>query len=610
MYKHAYNQEIITATLSGDIPTLTHYYEKGVDLNRITNAYGDTLIHIAIDSQNTNTLSTLLNWGLDVNQQNPNDGLSPLNLAACYGYTSYLDPLIGHGADFNTVDESNFTALMNAIWFENYQTANHLLTYEGVDVNIPAWGEITPLELAYLDNQWGTFNQIMAHPTFNPTYEFLMLQGTPLLEEISAKMISAGFDYDATVIEAFEVMRLFGLRYDLQGDFTLMALGKDGIFSFSFEGYFNHLGMVGFYHAYEDYQSNVINVTLLPDWAQGMFAQVHEALALSASTVDPQVLFDAYLSHKPILVQSGWEGHSIVFVIHEDRLYRCNRGHLSESNHGIEEYIIHKPDNLELDLIELMLDASGDPDFLQVDLIKTLGLEKVGVVETVMQTAGNCVWTSLEAGLEALMITSLLEMGMDSQSAHILAKQNYLLWENYDMTLSINELLEHSDFLIENNLYDDFLLMALEAHHQADNPYDVDRGQIILDALEDSDYWGSFEEQIGDTVYQYDHNIGNQSDYMQDYNSNMGNAEWLLNALGYYGWQLSSEDAQKAKEYHDFLIAIEAHETTEAPYALALHDIFSAPLLSNASLLTNMPHLMAPSFEHPMEHMEQQLLYA
>lgn len=571
-YGNVNNYDVIGACISNDVQQLEEYYLSGYDLNKAKTYYGDYLIHLSILLGHHETFNALLDWGVDIEKPTHSEGASALNLAASYGEISFILPLVEHGADLNSVDYTDFTPLMNAIWFEQYPTANYLLTFEGVDVNYISDYGINSLMIAYMDQEWNTVSAIINHTTFNPTMNYLNIVGMGL-DSLENYLLST-FDVDQDLVQNFEMIKLFGLRYDLGGEFVLISL-DDGISSYSYEGFFNFAGIHSFYHAYQDYQSNVIDNAQLPNWGQSMYATVSESLALSASTVDPYVFLSQYNQGNPILITSGWDGHSIVFVMHGDRLYRCNRGELSIDDHGIEEYIIHNPENLDANMIEHMLDANGSPDYYQHEVTELLGLEKVGVVQTPMQTVGNCVWTSIEAGLEALMITTLLEQGFDSEQAHALAKQNFLVWEGYDMNTSLLEIINHSDFLIENNLYDELLFAALDAHHDATNPHDVAIGVTILDQLTQPEYVEVFHSSITDLVFQYDHYAHIQTDYMMDYESQLGYFDAIFNPIGYYSWGMSSQDYELAKEYHDFLVACSQFDSLDQDYSLALEDIFA-----------------------------------
>ena len=565
------NKNIIDACYSENLVVLNNYYQLGIDLNNIYDNYGDGLLNISIFMDSPTLFNSFAQWGLDIESHNVYTGETPLHVAALMGYNQYISNLVSLGADVNSFDYTGFTPLLNAMWFMEYNTAEYLLTFDAVDVNLPSNYGLTPLILAYLDDEWQTIDSIINHPTYDATFNYLILADKAAYD-LLCYLEAQEKQGDLDIIEAFEAVKLLGLRYELDGEFSF---SNYDMLVFEFEGYGNQQGINAFNHAYQDYYDNIISHAVLPDWAGHVFATVYESIAFSAATFDAEAYLSRYLDHNPVLIPSGWDEHSIEFVLHGDRLYRCNRGYLGDEKYGIEEFIITKPENITADLIDFMLAANGSPDFLQHDLINVLGLEKVGQVETQPQLVGNCVWASLEAGFEALLITSLLETGLDSDSAHLLAKQNYLIWENYDLMLGLNELIQYEDILIENELYDNLLLQVLESSHDAANVYDVEKGKLILDILTEPEHYSLFDQAIGQYVNQYDLFSFQQISYMEEYETDLGNWDWLMNTTGAHALTLPADIYEKGNEYYQFLLACDSYDTSLNQTVLSLNDLFA-----------------------------------
>lgn len=595
--------EIIWACYENDLSTLKSYYQHGGNFDSVYDEFGDGVINLSIFLDQKSVFNQFLHWNLDVNHANLYTGETPLHIAALTGQTSYMKPLVEHGADLNAVDFSGFTPLLNAMFYLEYETAEYMLhAFDDVNVNIASDYGLSPLMLAYLDGEWSTIQAITEHPSYNATFNYIMLADTELYD-LADYLLAHDLQGDLNFLEAFEAVKLLGLRYEFDGTFSFTYFDDYGSVSFNFEGYGNHQGIQAFYDAYEHYYENIIQTADLPNWAQQAFSIVYDAIAFSASTFDANAYLNAYLHHQPVIIPSGWDEHSITFVLHDDRLYRCNRGYLGLENYGIEEFIITKPENITVDLLEIMLDAQGSSYYLQNVLPGVLGLEKVGQVETTMQTVGNCVWASLEAGFEALMITTLLDLGLDSDSAHLLAKQNYLLWEEYDLTLGLNELVTYADILAENDLYDGLLLKVLDSSHDASNLFDLDKGVVLLDVLTQPEHFDIFDQQIGQYVIQYNPYSFQQISYMENYkNDALGVMDWILNTVGLDNQLLPKDVYEKGNAYYEFLLACDQYAPTDNHTVLSLMDMFAQDSLFTLDLqsTSTLPliHNPLPDLDH------------
>lgn len=616
-----YDGLLVWACISQNIPLLQSYYAKGVDLNNVYDDMGDTLLQVAIKYNKPDSFNALIEMGVNVDEPSLLDGTTALNLAAIGNAQYYIPLLVELGADVNTQDDNGFTPLNNAILNQHYDVAEYFLTSPDVDVNIAGNG-VVPVLFAYGYDQWGIVDKIIEHPQYDATFTYIMIKDFNKISELTDYIKSSG-EVDEAMVALYDEAKLFALKYDIPGEFVLKNVDAHES-GFAFEGYSNTLGIEAIWHAYDQFYQQTKSNLGLPDWAINAFSSVHESLAFSKNCSDPNLYLAKIAAGDAVLITSGWNGHSIDVVIQGSHLYRCNRGEDSDGEHGIEEFIITKPENLTAPLIDLILNNAygGAPSVLQADLIETLGLQKIGEVQNPTQTAGNCVWTSLETGVEALFITTFLSMGMDVSTAHHLAKQTFLLWEDFEMDMVLNDLIIHPDLFIEYEILDDLLIGALENHHDHKNANDVQHGVVILDNLSEPTVFATFDEKIGQYVMEYDPTAYYKISYLEPYTPSW--SEYFWSYVYSPPKNLSPDEEALAKEYLDFLAACDAHQAQHPELILSYDDViyhevnnvlnqlFNGPIISDTpnnthheTVIMPEPYMISvPILEEHLSHQE------
>jgi hypothetical protein len=471
---------IFSAIVNENMSTLAFY--KDYDLNALDTHTNETFLQAAIRYNKPKVFDALVEYGINMNNASPLDGTTALHEAVRLDSTHFINQLVNLGANVNVQDSEGFTPLNHALSFEKYSFAEILLKVPGIDVNIPAANGATPIWYAFEYGNAALLNKIMNHSSFDPTFTQMLLKEYNLLE-LSGYLVSQGKGGDVTLVNAYSESKLFGLKFDLGGCMPLDNFLKHEYECFSFDGYYRNKGAIVLADSYNQFYSNVIENSEIPSWAGQAFISVKEAVDFSASIFDPAAYYEKMKRGELLIIPSGWEEHAITFVINKDTLYRCNRGDESDGIHGIEEFKITKLSNFNVELIEQMLNWQGESHYLQYDLIDILGLEKIGMVENPAQAAGNCVWTSLETSVEAAFISTFKELGIDNNTAHQLAKQSFIEWEEFDLTYTLKKVIDQKEMFIAADIYDDLLIRALEAHHNPNNEYDVQRGLFSLNEL-------------------------------------------------------------------------------------------------------------------------------
>lgn len=594
------NDLILYHAFTENIKELEKYYNQGVNFNNIYTEFYDGILHFVIDNNKPTTFNALINWGIDVNAPCLVDGAKPLNIVSYSGNLQFADPLIQNGANINAQDDMGFTPLLDSLWYEQDHVTNYFLSLDNVNVNIASFDGLSPLILSYADGKWEIVESITNHPTFDPTLNHILMLGSEL-DELVDYLNDKGLVGDLDILAAITEIKLLGLRYEFDGGFELNALSEYQLEPFGFEGYGNWSGIKAFARAYADYIAEVVGENKLPSWANELLLRMNDVFQHSASTKDPNDFYAKYLAGEPVLLTSGWDEHSISFVLHEDKLYRCNRGELGHDLYGVQAFLITEPENITVELFDIMLEAVGTPDYLQYDIIPLLGLVEVGGIEIPHQIVGNCVWASLEAAQQALSVSILLDMGVPWDDAITITQQSHDNWKQFDLEYSLNKVIQLQDILTENQIYDDLLIRVLDEHHDANDQHEIQRGVMILNEITQPELYDVFDESIGQHLVQYKpfefYNIEILADHYSDYYTIITDFAGLNQTKEFV------YDPDKAADYYDFLKACDKNTGVSSDYALTLHEIFSShgagmtqPLgiehSSEFMLLPNLPSIL------------------
>ncbi len=576
-------QMVIAACLSEDLSTLAVYHALGVDFNKIYDSNGFPLLHLAIFYNKPKTFTQLIEYGINIETTSLDGGTTALNWAAMINKPYYANQLIELGANINTRANDGYTPLNNALYFENYSLAKSLLKIPTIDVNIPNHEGLTPVYFAFTDKQWDVLESILTHPNYDATFNNIALSVFDLnaLHNYLDQHVN---DPHPDILEAFHIAKLFGFKFDFNGCLPLTQLHDTHQHAcFPYGGYSNRLGAYAMADSYHQFFDTIINDSHIPLWAYQAFVTVNDSLTFSANIFDPKSYYNKIVLGETVIVPTGWDGHSIVFVFHQDKLYRCNRGENSDGIHGIEEFIISKPTNLTESMISHMLTIKGTPQYLQYDIIDILGLQKVGEIENPTQIAGNCVWTSLEAGLEASLLANFMYQGVDSHTAHKLAKDSYNLWKEFDLTYTLKDAIEHQELLLENEIYDDILIKMLENHHNPTTELDIQNAIVALYELDKPSVFETFDQEIGQILIKYNPHSSNTISYMQMYTPSYSDylTYWLSKS------PLTLQEQIKAKEYYDFLKACDDYQQKNGHTVINLDEIINVSFSNSLDNLFN-----------------------
>lgn len=504
------------------------------------------------------------------------DGLTPLNRAALENKSDILIELIKQGADVNSRDNHGYTPLHNAIRYRHSSTANFLLEEGSIDVNIPSMKRKTILEFAFDNRHFDHIDQIIAHPSFDANYYQIIARESES-EGFYDYFKSKDFSVNPVILEAFEQARLFGFQYDFKGCFKLNGLIDHQFNCFRFEASARKIGVERFIDDFNIYFESIISQVILPAWAFSAFTKVLNALQFSMTNFEPLHYYEKIVQGELVYLSSGWFGHAVDFVFYQDTLYRCNRGKHSDGIHGIEIFQITNKDNLDLALLQKLIKEDFHSDFIQVDLVNILGLIKTGDVINPKQVAGNCRWTSMEAGLEASLIAAFIDQGLQPGEAQALAKSNFNIWETFDLDRKFKGVLDNKYLLLDQGIYDDLLVKTLTFHHNPLDEGNLKRGIHIFHELMEPSVFETFDLLFGQLVMNYAPNAHHEISYMAPYRSIHFEQPVV---------PLTKKEINLAEKLYQFMKACQDYEQQNNFIPLQMSDIFDSAILSLDTLFS------------------------
>jgi ankyrin repeat protein len=173
----AFCGEIQDAAQSGDIAKVEALLKNAPDLVTNRDNAGQTPLHWAVSSRNSEVATLLLTNKADVNAKS-NSGQTPLHYAAafCFGKTNMVDLLLANQADVNAKDNSGKTPLHLAALY-GYNDIAALLIANKADVNAKDNNGQTPLAAAMDTNSLPRYLFVTAAPGKKQVADLLRQHG-------------------------------------------------------------------------------------------------------------------------------------------------------------------------------------------------------------------------------------------------------------------------------------------------------------------------------------------------------------------------------------------------------------------------------------------------
>ena len=157
------NNELIEASIKGDVDKVKEYLDRGADIEAKDNQYGWTPLICACIYNHTEVVSLLINSGAKIDATDP-DGYTPL-IWACSGDENKMDIvkiLLENDADLNAESKSGITPLSKST-LNNHIDIAELLIHNGADINKKTNTKNTFLMVASSENNTGMVELLLSH---------------------------------------------------------------------------------------------------------------------------------------------------------------------------------------------------------------------------------------------------------------------------------------------------------------------------------------------------------------------------------------------------------------------------------------------------------------
>ncbi len=138
----------------GNLTQIKNLIADGADVNQIYWDLGDTLLKIAIDARQNETVQLLLEAGADPNYEV--FGTPPLFDAAAYGYSEIVKTLIKAGANVHDKDNSALVAAAT----KGHLEVVKLLIKSGSDTSSYEYNTHHPLFWSILQGHWEVYQYL------------------------------------------------------------------------------------------------------------------------------------------------------------------------------------------------------------------------------------------------------------------------------------------------------------------------------------------------------------------------------------------------------------------------------------------------------------------
>lgn len=388
---------------------------------------------IACENQQFELVKKLVEMGAKTSVGDSN-GNPPLAIAIRKNDESIVQFLLDHGADVNQISLIGESPLYSAIRFGNLKIAKQLLD-NGADPNfILRENEMDRFSLyeSLLASRYLSFNEIA---------------------QLKAHMLTKGLQ----LAKLDQVIFIKLLAH-------IWGVGDNLFFYSDHEKYAYEGGTTGW--TIPKLSTTFLNY--LPDLKAGFpnffRGDIENKLSMSNQNMPLSYNFKELSSEEillnsktfPVILDTGWEGHTTSTVIYKNWLVQCNRGELTSEDYSIAIYQIDgelTPAQVE----EIRINKTAV--FFTNTIHQLLKLKKTQTIKLKNQTVGNCAW----ANLKTAEFASLLLVCNEHRDPRIRTKSLSIakaIYKSYTSFVREKELENYFKRVHEGTCEIDWLLLA------------------------------------------------------------------------------------------------------------------------------------------------------
>jgi ankyrin repeat protein len=143
---------LITAVSQGDVESVKKHLLANISVNS-KNALGNSLVHLAVISKDSNMLQLLLEHFAEINTSNE-AGMTPFHLAVQEGELAIVKLLIDNKAKTSTINSAGNAAIHTATKSKNIELVKLIISEIPTDVNLKDQKGLSPFLLAVKDGNF------------------------------------------------------------------------------------------------------------------------------------------------------------------------------------------------------------------------------------------------------------------------------------------------------------------------------------------------------------------------------------------------------------------------------------------------------------------------
>lgn len=402
-------------------------------------------------------------------KQDPN-----INFIDEYGFTPFIQTailndadkaelLLDHGADVNLRDLTGGSALHWTAENNNVPFSRLLLNH-GADPNAYTLGGepvlVKPL-LRRKQNLRHVLTQAGGNLNFAQDY-------------INAKLLGHRFELTGFVDIVDQRERF--VEVDFEGfilEFTI------GIILNSLQEYHNHFS-ARHLRRYFDSIGRLIEVF---STAADLIRYQHYQVDLSQH----KARIDALLESEILLIPVAYSGHAISFVRYGNILAKCDRSQNDLFVDNVVIYQMARPQVLTKDLIKKLMYKRQNKHFIDVELPRLLGLQRLTKLMIGSQISGNCSWANIESCVPVIWF--LCSAHQDSFAARD-ALSFYYQWLEWDKDRALQFCIKSFEKAnaVRRASKAAMLAAVLFQRCSAEEPLDIERAGKIIPILNTPGY--------------------------------------------------------------------------------------------------------------------------
>lgn len=487
--------------------------------------FEDLRLHIAALTNDIETAKQLLQAGFNIHMRDIYFS-TPLHLAAFNGHTEIAQLLIEAGAKVDSESYMKVTPLSLAIQNHHADMVS-LLVKAGADPNFAMKDGGTPYhllnkmiveQLNFLYSSDEDINTIttqikMFEHLANPEY------GQPIFnlsKEVSmpASVMMSLFAFGASqpelqsiitdayreilvpelhqfYIDTKSVLHAFGVRNRYE-----VEIPDIGVLNIQSEGHWGHLttelaenSIFAFTNEVKQQHQGGLKHSIFESIDSVLKDSDYLLKNISKNTANDTL--EKYKQGDMVLLPTGWDGHFITFILHDNILIVCNSGQRFQLKiTGATIYEITQPEALNPDLILEIIGNENQMD-LEYNLHYKLGLIPIHNLQFPDQEAGNCAWYSFLPAVKSMIFLNLSNMGIEMQHAEKMTEDYFNEWHEFHKSWILDNYLEKYPNTNFDILMDIFVKEATAYEDEA-NP----RLDALFKVLSESPYEDKLAEFV------------------------------------------------------------------------------------------------------------------